>query len=96
MKDILLIIAVLGVFVYGYFLMGRLDKFLDDNRKAIAKESEKREPSCIMLTESISDDEIIEEVKRFRSKHKGTKIMLYDSEDTDLSEYMEVPLDREQ
>ena len=42
-RDIVLLIAVLGIFVFGYFLMGRLDKFLDENRKAIEKENEKRE-----------------------------------------------------
>ncbi len=40
MKEAILIIAVLGVFVYGYFLMARLDKFLDENRNAIEKEQE--------------------------------------------------------
>ena len=40
-RDIVLALAVLGVFVFGYFLMARLDKFLDENRKAIEKENEK-------------------------------------------------------
>ena len=87
-RDIILIISVLGVFVFGYFLMARLDKFLDENRKAIEKENEKEEPSCVMLTEELSDEEIAEEVRRFRSKHQGTRIMLYDSSDTELSESM--------
>ena len=77
-RDILLILCVLGVFVFGYFLMARLDKFLDENRKAIEKEDEKREPSCIMLTEDLSDEEIAEDIKLFRQKHEGTRIVLYD------------------
>ena len=39
-RDVLLILCVLGVLVFGYFLMARLDKFLDENRKAIEKENE--------------------------------------------------------
>ena len=95
-RDIALGISVLGVFVFGYFLMARLDKFLDENRKAIEKENEKREPSCVMLTEEMSDEEIAMEVKRFRDRHAGARIVLYDSSDTELSESMDYYADRKQ
>ncbi len=95
-RDIALGISVLGVFVFGYFLMARLDKFLDENRKAIEKENEKREPSCVMLTEEMSDEEIAMEVKRFRDRHAGAQIVLYDSSDTELSESMDYYADRKQ
>jgi len=95
-RDIVLGISVLGVFVFGYFLMARLDKFLDENRKAIEKENEKREPSCVLLTEEMSDEEIATEVKRFRDKHASARIVLYDSSDTELPESMEYYADRKQ
>ena len=85
-RDIVLALAVLGVFVLGYFLMARLDKFLDENRIAIEKENEKKEPSCVMLTEELTDEEITEEIRRFRSKHEGTRIMIYDSNDIKIEE----------
>ena len=88
-RDILLILCVLGVFVFGYFLMARLDKFLDENRKAIEKENEKREPSCVMLTDSLTDDEILEEIRRFRNRHKESHILIYDSSQTEPPEEME-------
>ena len=93
-RDILLILCVLEVFVFGYFPMARLDKFLDENRKAIEKENEKREPSCVMLTEEMSDEEVAAEVKRFRDKHASARIVLYDSTDTELSESMDYYADR--
>ena len=93
-RDIILIISVLGVFVFGYFLMARLDKFLDENRKTIENENENREPSCVMLTEEMSDEEIATEVKRFRDKHASARIVLYDSTDTELSESMDHYADR--
>ena len=31
-RDIILVVAVLGVMVFGFFVMKRLDKFLDENR----------------------------------------------------------------
>ncbi len=89
MRDILLILSILGVFVFGYFLMARLDKFLDENRKAIEKENEKKEPFCVMLTEDMSDEDIAQEVRKFREKHECTRIVLYDSNDAELSENME-------
>ena len=95
-KDILLILCVLGALVFGYFLMARLDKFLNENRKAIEKENEKKEPTCIMLTEEMSDEEIATEVKRFRDKHIGARIVLYDSLDTELSERMDCYAGRKQ
>ena len=93
-RDILLILCVLEVFVFGYYLMARLEKFLDENRKAIEKENEKREPSCVMLTEEMSNEEIATEVKRFRDKHASARIVLYDSADTELSESMDYYADR--
>ena len=93
-RDILLILCVLGVFVFGCFLMARLDKFLDENRKTIENENEYREPSCVMLTEEMSDEEIATEVKRFRDKHASARIVLYDSLDTKLSESMDYYADR--
>ena len=88
MRDILLIISVLGVFVFGYFLMAHLDKFIDENHKDIEKENEKKEPSCIMLTEEMSEEEIAEEVRRFREKHESTLVVLYERSDTSLPESM--------
>ncbi len=93
-RDIALGLSVLGVFVFGYFLMARLDAFLNENRKAIEKENEKREPSRVMLTEEMSDEENATEVKRFRDRHTGARIVLYDSSDKELSEDMECYADR--
>ncbi len=89
MRAILLILFVLVVLVFGYFLMAGLDKLLDENRRAIEKENEKKEPSCVMLTEDMSDEDIAEEVRIFRENHKSIRIVLYDCADTDLSESLE-------
>lgn len=93
MKEGLLIIAMFGIFVYGYFLMGKLGKFLEENHRTIEEETEKKEPSCVMLTENLSDEEIIEEIHRFRNKHEKLKIILYDFNDTELLESFESSTD---
>ncbi|MBQ2744060.1 MAG: hypothetical protein IJF37_00380 [Lachnospiraceae bacterium] len=86
---IILILAILGVFAFGFYPMSKLDKFLDENRKAIEKESESCEPSCVMLTNSLTDEEVMEEIRRFRSGHEDAHVLLYDSSYVELSEEME-------
>ena len=55
-RDIILVVAVLGVMVFGFFVMKRLDKFLDENRKRIEQEEKEKEPSCVMLTTDMTDE----------------------------------------
>lgn len=78
MKDAILIVILLGSFASGFFLMGRLDSFLGRNCKTIQTANEAQEPSCVLLTEESSDEEIAEEIRRFRSCHAGLRILLYD------------------
>ena len=40
LRDILLVITVLAVFVFGFFVMKRLDKFLNENHKPYFRENE--------------------------------------------------------
>jgi len=77
--ELLLIVSLLGVFAFGFFLMGRLDRFLDENRKALLKENETREPSEILLPQGLSDSEILSEIHRFRETHGTVDIILSDS-----------------
>lgn len=81
MKEVLLVIVLVIIFGLGYVLMKKLDCFLVDNRKSIEKETEKVEPSRIMLTNDLSDEEIIDEIQRFRVKHKNVKILVCDDID---------------
>lgn len=87
MDDVLLIIALVVMFVFGYFLMTRLDKFfIKNNRNEKNNDDtplENASASCVMLTEKLSDEEIAEELKRFRKSHRNTRIMLYEEEEAD-------------
>lgn len=86
--SIILILAMSGVFGFGFYLMTKLDKFLDENRNAIEKENESRKPSCVMLTNSLTDEEILEEIRRFRKLHEDINVLLYDSSHTELMNSM--------
>ena len=59
MAELLLIVSLLGIFAFGFYLMSRLDRFLEKNRKALLKENKFREFSEILLPQGLSDSEIL-------------------------------------
>lgn len=84
MKEALLLIVVLLIFAGGFLLMKKIDGFIDENKKAVEDETENIEPSCVMLTDEISDEEIVEELRRFRKSHKKTCIVIYSPADKEM------------
>ena len=80
-RDIILVVAVLGVMVFGFFVMKRLDKFLDENGKRIEQEEKKKEPSCVMLTTDMTDEELINNIRTYEKQRGVTYIAFYQDED---------------
>ena len=80
-RDIILLVAILGVMVFGFFVMKHLDKFLDENRKLIEHEEKKKEPSCIMLTTDMTDEELIKNIRTYEKQRGDAYITLYQDED---------------
>ena len=80
MAELLLIVSLLGIFAFGFYLMSRLDRFLEENRKALLKENEFREPSEILLPQGLSESEILFKVRRFRETHGNVDIILSDGQ----------------
>ena len=69
------------MFLFGWFLMKRLDRFLDENQKRIEEAPEQQQPEqCVHLAGNISPDELEEMLSRFRSSHAHVEIVIYDSE----------------
>lgn len=69
------------MFLFGWFLMKQLDRFLDENQKRIEKapEQQQLEP-CVHLVGNIPPDKLEETLSRFRSSHAHVEIVIYDSE----------------
>ena len=80
-RDIILVVSVLGVMVFGFFIMKRLDKFLDENRKRIEQEEKGKEPRYIMLTTDMTDEELIKNIRTYEKQHGDAHITLYQDED---------------
>lgn len=84
MAELLLIVSLLGIFAFEFYLMSRLDRFLEENRKALLKENEFREPSEILLPQGLSESEILCEIRRFRETHGNVDIILSDGQKNDF------------
>ena len=80
-RDNILVVAVLGVMVFGFFVMKRLDKFLDENRKRMEQEEKEKEPSCVMLTTDMTDEELIKNIRTYEKRRGDAYITLYQDED---------------
>lgn len=80
-EGILLIVAVLGMFVFGGFLFAKFDRFLDKNRRTIEKENEKPEPSCVMLTGDATDEETLKEIHKFKKTHEKVHVLICETPD---------------
>lgn len=69
------------MFLFGWFLMKQLDRFLDENQKRIEEAPEQQQPEqCVHLAGNIPPDKLEETLSRFRSSHAHVEIVIYDSE----------------
>lgn len=84
MEDVILIIAVAAVMVFGFFIMKSLDVFLKENKKAIEK---KREEECSPLEfiDSENYENIISGIENFKKSHKKAAIIVFDKENREFT-----------
>ena len=75
-----MIVGTAMVFLFGWFLMKRLDQFLAENQKRIEEETVQQQKPCLRLNGDISPDELEETLSLFRSSHAHVEIVIYDSE----------------
>ena len=80
LRDILLVITLLAVFVVGFFVMKRLDKFLNENYKPYFRENEEK-PTRIIHNENTSDEEILSDIKKVKEKGGKVKIVISNEDD---------------
>ena len=81
MEDVVLIAGTALMFLFGWFLMKRLDRFLDENQKRIEEAPEQQQPEpCVHLAGNIPPDKLEETLSRFLSSHAHVEIVIYDSE----------------
>ena len=60
MLDVIVIVGTSLIFLFGWFLMKRLDRFLDENQRRMDETYEQREPEpCVHVNIVIYDSEQI-------------------------------------
>ena len=79
MNEFLIVLIVLAVFVGGYYVMSGIDRFLARNFCNEPPEYQQQSPSSMMLTDSLSDEELIHSIRHFAVQHKQTVIILRES-----------------
>ena len=79
MNEFLIVLIVLAVFVGGYYVMGGIDRFLARSLNNEPLEYQQRPPCSMMLTDSLSDEELIHSIRHFAAQHKQTVIILRES-----------------
>lgn len=84
MEDVILIIAVVAVSIFGFFIMKRLDVFLEENRKAIEKER-KEECSPLEFIDTENYENMISKIEKFKKSHKIVAIVIFDGENRELT-----------
>ncbi len=85
MGDVILIIAVAAAMVFGFFIMKRLDVFLEENRKEIEREREgERDP--LEFLEAGNYKKMISEIENFKKSHKKAAIIIFDGENRELTD----------
>ena len=87
MGDVILVIAVAAAMVFGFFIMKRLDVFLEEIRKGIEKEREgKRDP--LEFLEAGNYEIMISEIENFKKSHKKAAIIIFDGENRELTDVL--------
>ena len=85
MGDVILIIAVAAVMIFGFFIMKRIDVFLEKNRKVIEEEQEERCSNSIEFIDTENDENMISEIENFKKSHKTVAIVIFDGENRELA-----------
>ena len=85
MGDVILIIAVAAVMILGFFMMKRIDVFLEENRIVIEEEQEERCSSPIEFIDMENDENMISEIENFKKSHKTVAIVIFDGENRELT-----------
>lgn len=88
MGNAILMIAVTVVVIPGFFMMKRIDVFLEENKKVIEKEQEKKEETYIRLKfpETENDKNMMSEMEEFKRTHHEVAIAIFDTDHQELAD----------
>lgn len=78
MTNILLIASIIPFFLFGFYIVKKVDEFILENKKRMSEEIQMLEPSSVILPGDLPLMEIDKEIDMFRKQHSNFKIILKD------------------
>ena len=84
MKEVILLLTVLVMFIVCFFFMGKIGYFINENYKAFIIEERENTQSCkIISLDKISDEELLKEIHDYQKKCGKAGMIIYDSKKED-------------
>ena len=84
MKEVILLLTVLVMFIVCFFVMGKIGYFINENYKAFIIEERENTQSCkIISLDKISDEELLKEIHDYQKKCGKASMIIYDSKKED-------------
>ena len=87
MKEVILLLTVLVMFIVCFFVMGKIGYFINENYKAFIIGERENTQSCKFLplahVVKISDEELLKEIHDYQKKCGKASMIIYDSKKED-------------
>ena len=88
MGEVILVFAVIAIMVGGFFVMKRLDTFLEANEEATKKEY-KNTPD-VQFLDTDDYEKVISDIEKFKTTYEDIKLIIYDGKNDDLTDMIKL------
>ena len=84
MKEVILLLTVLVMFIVCFFVMGKIGYFINENYKSFIIGERENTQSCKFISlDKISDEELLKEIHDYQKKCGKASMIIYDSKKED-------------
>ena len=88
MGESILVFAVIAIMIGGFFVMKRLDAFLEANEEA-TKTEYKNTPD-VQFLDTDDYEKVISDIEKFKTTHEDIKLIIYDGKNDDLTDMIKL------
>lgn len=88
MKEVLLVLTVIGAVILGFFVMKRLDVFLEKNKKT-TKDKQANTHSDFIYLDHTSQEKMFEQLNEFKKEYPNVKVIAYDDSSERINKIVE-------
>ena len=88
MGESILVFAVIAIMIGGFFVMKRLDAFLEANEEA-TKTEYKNTPD-VQFLDTDDYEKVISDIEKFKTTYEDIKLIIYDGKNDDLTDMIKL------